>query len=71
MRHTLGQNHVGKTTGEGNNGALGRGVVKEIRPANICVDASIIYYGGSLLHVGEDVFGKIEVRAVIVSFESS
>jgi hypothetical protein len=51
---------VGKTTSEGDDGALGGCVVKEIRSSNVRVDACIVDDCAARLHVWERVFGEVE-----------
>lgn len=55
-RHVL----VAQTPSEGDDGALGTGVVEQVWPADIGVDAGIVDDGGPALHVWEEIFGKIE-----------
>lgn len=50
-----------QSTCEGHNGALGGGVVEQIRTAYVCVDGSAVDDGVAALHVLEGVLGKIEV----------
>lgn len=51
---------VAETSGEGHNGAFCRGVVEEIRSADVGVDGSVVDDGGAGLHVGESILGDVE-----------
>lgn len=53
---------VGEAAGEGYDGALGRGVVKEIGAADVGVDGGAVDDGVAGFHVLEGVFGDVEHR---------
>jgi hypothetical protein len=46
---------VRQTTCEGYDGALGRGVIQQIRASNVCVDRSVVDDRRSLLHMRQRV----------------
>lgn len=56
---------VAQTACEGDNSALGRRVIEEVRPANISVDGSIVDDRRAGLHVRQRIFGEIEVRVYV------
>lgn len=51
---------IGETTGKGDDGSLGRGIVEKIWTANVGVDGRVVDDCGALLHVRQGVFGEVE-----------